>query len=309
MSRAFEGVVILGAPRSGTTLLRRLIDAHPDIVCPPETNLLNSAARFLEESDFAGGLSVGVVPGLGFSGFSEEEVLTRFREFLFSFWHDILSESKKEIWAEKTAVDVFHIEAIERLCQDRCRYICITRHALDVVCSMKELSAKMDAYLPEIHQYVQRYTSMSEAFAHAWCDANQRMVDFASAHPDWCLQLRYEDLVENPESEMNRIFEFLELDAGTGDYLEQALSSKKAAGLGDWKTYSKDTVSTRQVGRHSTMDGWTIQRLAPVVNPLLEQLGYSTVNVSQQDKHRTQEFARMVAAMNLNTSSTPDSDV
>ncbi|MCA9663328.1 MAG: sulfotransferase, partial [Myxococcales bacterium] len=31
------GIIVLGAPRSGTTLLRRLLDAHPNIACPPET--------------------------------------------------------------------------------------------------------------------------------------------------------------------------------------------------------------------------------------------------------------------------------
>ncbi|HEY4117191.1 MAG TPA: sulfotransferase [Byssovorax sp.] len=34
--RGYEGAVILGPPRSGTTLLRRLVDAHPNLSCPPE---------------------------------------------------------------------------------------------------------------------------------------------------------------------------------------------------------------------------------------------------------------------------------
>ena len=42
-------VVLLGFPRSGTTLLSRLLDAHPEISCPPETHLLSAASRFLSE--------------------------------------------------------------------------------------------------------------------------------------------------------------------------------------------------------------------------------------------------------------------
>jgi protein-tyrosine sulfotransferase len=34
------GVVVLGFPRSGTTLLRRLLESHHDLCCPPETHLL-----------------------------------------------------------------------------------------------------------------------------------------------------------------------------------------------------------------------------------------------------------------------------
>jgi protein-tyrosine sulfotransferase len=108
----YEGIVVLGVPRSGTTLVRRLLNAHPRIACPPETNLLSAAARFLAEQRFAGGLSVGVIPGLDFAGFSEAEVLERFREFLFSFWREIARRAGKARWAEKTAVDVFHLDAI-----------------------------------------------------------------------------------------------------------------------------------------------------------------------------------------------------
>lgn len=32
--------VIVGAPRSGTTLLRFMLDAHPDLAIPPETGFL-----------------------------------------------------------------------------------------------------------------------------------------------------------------------------------------------------------------------------------------------------------------------------
>ena len=42
-------LVILGFPRSGTTLLARLLDGHPDISAPPETGLLSAAGRFLAE--------------------------------------------------------------------------------------------------------------------------------------------------------------------------------------------------------------------------------------------------------------------
>ena len=48
-NEAEKGVIILGCPRSGTTLLRRLLDSHPDLSCPGETFLFRGAARFLKE--------------------------------------------------------------------------------------------------------------------------------------------------------------------------------------------------------------------------------------------------------------------
>ena len=40
--RAHDGINVMGVPRSGTTLLRGIGDAHRDIACPRETNLLSA---------------------------------------------------------------------------------------------------------------------------------------------------------------------------------------------------------------------------------------------------------------------------
>ena len=136
----YEGIVVLGSPRSGTTLLRRLLNAHPDICCPPETNVLGACGRFLEERPFAGGMSVGVAPGLKFSGFAEEDVIQRLREFAFSFFREICAKNDRTIWAEKTAFDSFYVDSIERLCGGACRYIIIVRHPFDVVVSLRDLT-------------------------------------------------------------------------------------------------------------------------------------------------------------------------
>jgi protein-tyrosine sulfotransferase len=66
--------LILGFPRSGTTLLARLLDAHPQVSCPPETYLFASAARFLHEQSRVEGPPIGVLAGLVFLGIPAEDV-------------------------------------------------------------------------------------------------------------------------------------------------------------------------------------------------------------------------------------------
>ncbi|MFD0856561.1 sulfotransferase, partial [Actinomadura adrarensis] len=39
MGASADPVFVLCAARSGSTLLRFLLDAHPDLACPPETNV------------------------------------------------------------------------------------------------------------------------------------------------------------------------------------------------------------------------------------------------------------------------------
>jgi protein-tyrosine sulfotransferase len=298
----YEGVVVLGVPRSGTTLLRRLLQAHPDIACPPETNLLSAASRFLDEQRFAGGLSVGVIPGLHFSGFEEAEVLDRLREFLFSFWRDFARRAGKARWAEKTAVDVFHIDAIERLCGGRCRYIALFRHPLDVVCSLKELSDKMESHLPELFEYVRRRPATYEALAEAWSDGNRRLLQFAEAHPDWVVRVRYEDLTRDPLGELTRVFDFLQEPTDVGQLLG-SLHNSDSVGLGDWKTYSRQEVNQKSVGRHRTLSPWTVERLVPIVSDVMARLDYEPVKsrMSDADAQRMSELSRQVTGMKLSS--------
>ena len=136
-SKAAQGIVILGMPRSGTTLLRRLLDAHPAICCPPETNVLSAAARFLREEAIAGDVSVGVLSGLSFAGIAEQVVVARLRELVFGLLQDICRQCRKTRWAEKTAFNIFYLDQIEPLCCGSCRFLCLVRHPLDVVCSMQ----------------------------------------------------------------------------------------------------------------------------------------------------------------------------
>src|SRR5262249_42673199 len=105
---AHDGIIVMGAPRSGTTLLRRILDAHPDIACPGETNLLAACARFLHSETIAEGVDIGVLAGLEFAGFAEDAVLEALREFAFGFHREYAKRQGKPRWACKTAFDVFY---------------------------------------------------------------------------------------------------------------------------------------------------------------------------------------------------------
>jgi hypothetical protein len=296
---SYEGIILLGMPRSGTTLLRRLIGAHPAIHCPPETNLFSGAARFLREEPFAGGLAVGVLPGLAFSGYDEQAVLQRLREFVFSFHREMCERAGKRIWAEKTAFDSFHVEAIARLAGDTCRYLCLFRHGLDVVCSLKDLCDEMETVMDDLQPYTRRFASPYEAFAHAWCDVNQRLHAFAAGHPDLCVRLRYEDLVEHPHEHLARIFDFLGEPASVNRVIGEALGGAEAIGLGDWKTYGTSEIHSNSVGRWQRLSPQTVNRLASVMNPTLERLGYQPVaireEVSREAARRQHQVKQMVA--------------
>lgn len=293
------GVVILGAPRSGTTLLRRLLDAHSRIACPPETYALSAAARFLHEESFGEGLRIGVLLGLSYAGFSEEEVLSRLRAFVFSFLQEHAAREGKARWAEKTAFNAFHLPEIRRLCGDGVRYVCIQRHGLDVVLSLEELVKKTGGYVQELHDYLRRYPEPYEAFARAWIDcagAIQELVD----SDERALGIRYEELVADPEGVLARILDHIGEPWEEG-LVARALGEAKSVGFGDWKTYGRAAIDASSVERWRKLPRATLKRLADRCNPTLRRLGYDEVTVappeSDADARRRYELGLLLGKM------------
>jgi protein-tyrosine sulfotransferase len=276
-SAAAQGIVILGMPRSGTTLLRRLLDAHPAICCPPETNVLSAAGRFLREEALASGISVGVLSGLRFAGIAEAVVMARLRQLVFGLLQDICRHNSKKRWAEKTAFNIFHLDQIEQLCSGACRFLCLVRHPLDVVCSLKELTDKMELYVAELHPYMRQYAAPLEAFAHAWAETHARLRRFVRDHPSDCLLLKYEDLVHHPAAELQRVFDFLGEPADVPVLLAHALRETEAVGLGDWKTYEHRAIHAESVGRWQRLSPSTVHRLVPIVAAEMALAGYPPI--------------------------------
>lgn len=283
---AYEGVVILGFPRSGTTLLRRLLNAHPRLCCPPETSVLKACARFLDEQPMVGGLKLGVRAGLAYSGIEPDDLVARLRELAFGLFRDICRRQGKSRWVEKSPFDIFDIETVERLCADRCRYVCLVRHPLDVVCSTKELCDQIEIFPFELHDYVCRHRAPLEAFAEAWADTHRSLLAFERRNAARCHRLRYEDLVADPAAEMDRLLQWLGEPTDAAALVSAAMQRRDEPGLGDWKTYEKREITTESTGRWQALSPHTVAALLAFVGPLMGDFGYEPVTVAVSDDDR-----------------------
>jgi hypothetical protein len=244
--------------------------------------LLVAAGRFLSEDQTAGGVGVGVLSGLGFSGITSEDILGKLRDLVFGFLREIAVKAGCALWAEKTAFSAFYVDPIRRLCGDHVRFVLVTRHPLDCISSQKELADKMETFLPEFHALIRRHQSPFLGLAEGWNEVNRDILDLARDCPEQTLLIRYEDLVADPARSLDGIFSFLDRPTEVAPILTASFASSGDVGLGDWKTYTTKRVHQGSVGRWQKLSWETIRATVPIVKSVAAELGYELVDIGEE---------------------------
>jgi hypothetical protein len=272
--------LILGFPRSGTTLLARLLDTHPQVSCPPETYLFAAAARFLHEQSRVEGPPVGVLAGLAFLGLAAEEVYDPLRRMVFDFHARIAAG--KPVWVEKTAIDVFHLETLEPFLDGHARFILLTRHPLDVIASNLRLAEVMGAELDDLFQMTRHVNSPHEGIARAWADRAAALRGFAGRHPDAVFRLRYEDLTRQPAKVLARLFQFLGVSPLADTVLHDAFAQPPRTGLGDFNFDATTGIRPApEKGWRGKIPPGALARIVPILAEEMAAAGYEVPKMPQ----------------------------
>lgn len=188
-----------GAGRSGTTLLRVMLDSHPRIACGPELKIIPQWLRQWERDSRTFGDHAAEHRGIGAGAIDDayrakvSMVLTRVRQ-----------RSGKPRLAEKTPNNVFFFGHLHRLFPDS-PLIHVIRDGRDVVASL----LGVEWFHPDGKRVP--YTENAAAAAKYWADAVGSGLK-ARKHLGGkaVLEVRYENLVRETEAEMRRVLDHLE---------------------------------------------------------------------------------------------------
>ena len=288
--------VILGFPRSGGTLLRRILDQHPDISCPAEPWLTTACARFLEDTP-SENIAIGVRTGLGFAGIPEAEVTRALRDLLYGFHRRMAGG--KPVWVEKSGFDLFHLPALSDLLAGHAGFICMLRHPLDTIASNLDLAARMGRFMPEMQPYLARFAAPVEALAAAWTDRTTAMLAFARSQGQAAVVYKFEDLITDPHTTLTPIYRLLGVAAQSQDQIAAAIAAPARPGLGDWKTHAEVQLTQGPVGRwQKAISRRTAAGLMAGLQPLMTELGYDPVRVPRTPS-RDEAIKQFGAALRL----------
>jgi hypothetical protein len=274
-----DPVFVLCAGRSGSTLLRFLLDAHPDLACPPETRLpwlarqLATAWAVIEDAPAP---ADGSPPDDAVSA----PVAEGLRRSLDPMMTSYLERRGKKRYCDKSLGAAQHAGLLLRIWPGA-TFICLYRHPMDVIASGIEASPwGLSSYGFEPYIGVPPDNNVA-ALARYWLDYTTSIVKAEERFTDRCLPVRYEDLVTDPDGQVERIFGFIGVAPVPGIAARCFGPEHQRFGPGDYKIWNTSRVSTDSVGRGWTMPAGKIpEPLLARVNELADVLGY--VQVGQQ---------------------------
>lgn len=267
---AVQAAFVLSCERSGSTLLRWLLDTHPDVASPGELRLGRLAF------DLYVTLSRTVLVD------RPDGDPTRVRDTLREVRHTLdgilgrYARSRgKRVWCEKSPENVAYLDALANAYPDG-RYVCLYRDPRDVVHSC--LDVGRDGFMPELAGYARREPDHPvQAMTRSWADKTHRILAFERRNPGLSHRLRYEDLVRSPHDRLEALFSFLGVPNVTG-LAERAFRERHDAGGGDRRIHRTSRVEASRIGRGRDLP---MDRIEPAlrvrVNSLARSLGYDEI--------------------------------
>jgi hypothetical protein len=191
-------IFVIGCQRSGTSLLRRILDSHSNIACPPESKFILPMTEVLRAPKYL----------VGFSGMGYErtEVARALREFLGSFFDAYAAAQGKGRWADKTPNYVDCLPELWELFGPEARFVHLIRHGLDVAFSLSD----DHRHYPAIdEQAALAGGDRAVGAGRHWAIQNELMEAFRDERSEACYTLRYEELTRDPEAAHRPMFGFL----------------------------------------------------------------------------------------------------
>jgi hypothetical protein len=263
--------------RSGSTLLRFVLDAHPDLACPPETNLPMLCVQLATVWSLIEGAPLSANRG-DEPPQIPEAAIAGVRETMDRMVGSYLARRAKTRYCDKSLGTARYAPLLRRVYPEA-RFICLYRHPMDVIASGAEACPwGLNGY--GFDPYIAATPGNAVmALANFWADNVRVTLAAEESFPEACLRLRYEDLVADPEATAAAVFEFLQVPAAPGITQACFSAERERFGPADYKIWYTSQISADSVGR-----GWSVPtamiapQLLAVMNELAGRLGYLAVD-------------------------------
>jgi hypothetical protein len=274
---AADPVFVLCMGRSGSTLLRFVLDAHPELACPPETSLPALCGRLAVVWSLIEGAPLSEVRG-DVPPAIPDPAVAGIRHMVDLMTGSYLQRRGKRRFCDKSLGSAQFADLMVRAWPEA-RFVCLYRHPMDVIRS------GLDACPWGLNGYgFDGYIGSSPgnavlALARYWLDNAQAIAAAEDRFPDRCHRVRYEDLTADPAATAAGIFAFLGLDPVDDIQQRCFAADHERFGPGDHKIWHTAGITTASVGGgESVPTGLIPPPILEGINELAGRLGYVPVD-------------------------------
>lgn len=180
---ATRPIFIVGCPRSGTTLLRLILDSHPNISCGPETHIIRDFARLLDSR----------WKDLSRFGLPRSYWVDAFSRLFDEFQQQYARSRGRKRWADKTPAYSLHLDFISQLFPSA-QIVHVVRDPAGVVASHRD-------------RWGYRAAMKAPAKWTTYVETARKAGD--SIGPQRYYEISYEEVVTRPEQTLEPLFAFL----------------------------------------------------------------------------------------------------
>jgi Sulfotransferase family len=228
-----QPIIVGGCYRSGTSLVRRLLDSHPHIHCGPEVKFFRDFyGDYLDVEDPIAHLRFNATAR---SLVSEEDLLGILGGAFVELHEHAAWEAGKSRWADKTPENIVFLEQWAALLGHEWQFLHVARNPLDTLASIAEAEFPRSVP-PRLEDRIDLYLKY-----------NLAGLEYAEENPGHCVRVLYEDLVSDPETTARELMEGL----GESFHPEQLAinAAPHQVGLEDPKAASASEIHRDSIGR------------------------------------------------------------
>jgi hypothetical protein len=284
---------VVGLTRSGTTLLRMMLDAHPELTIPPETHFVPDLIKAARAGGDAEAMLAAMTANRTWEdfGIGTEAMRARLERVdqgdgaaaVRAFYGAYAELQGKPRWGDKTPAYMLSVQRIGRTLPEA-RFVHLIRDGRDV--ALSQTARALNEQPPPPDQAARWVKRIGKSREQAATLKGPRYVE-----------ARYEDLVRDPETTLRRICAFIELpwdeamlayhERAAGRLTEMAGSLRAEGGHAEQVAgYRIDNhAPTTQPPDPGKLDKWR-REMAPddvrayeaVAGDLLKELGYEVTS-------------------------------
>lgn len=238
-------VFLIGSPRSGSTLLARMLGAHSAVHAPAEPHLVTPLTHLgyfarVDAAPYDPIITEQAMRELVTAlPRGEADYLDAMRALTDTLYGKLLAASGRDVLLDKTPAYALVLDFLVQL-YPQAKYVVLTRHPMAI------WSSFVQSFFDGDHEAAHRHNPLLERYVPA-------IARFVRERPVPFVHVQYERLVREPEAGLQQICAHLGIpfEPGMVEYgREPGAGGAAARGLGDPVTVAKETrPTTKSVAR------------------------------------------------------------